>query len=129
MELLPSLDTLASPPPAPQVDYYLGLDAQRFLGNSVSTFTAFIMLERKWAHRWACLGAGRLYPCRAPTTLQLGPGLGHQCWRAVPAQFAHQALPSACQLAYAMAPLPSMLQASGALQRRRRAPQPVLPLL
>lgn len=37
----------------PQVDYYLGLDAQRFLGNSVSTFTAFIMLERKWAHRWA----------------------------------------------------------------------------
>ncbi|KAI7846355.1 hypothetical protein COHA_000192 [Chlorella ohadii] len=33
------------------VDYYLGLDAQRFLGNSVSTFTAFIMLERKWAHR------------------------------------------------------------------------------
>ena len=34
------------------MDYSLGLEAQRFIGNSVSTFTAFIILERQWAHRW-----------------------------------------------------------------------------
>ncbi len=31
-----------------QVDYYLGLQAEKFIGNSVSTFTAFIILERQW---------------------------------------------------------------------------------
>jgi hypothetical protein len=34
-----------------QVDYYLGLDAQNFTGNSVSTFTAFIILKRQWLGR------------------------------------------------------------------------------
>jgi hypothetical protein len=34
-----------------QVDYYLGLHAQKFTGNSVSTFTAFIILERQWLGR------------------------------------------------------------------------------
>ncbi|KAL4856629.1 hypothetical protein ACK3TF_003058 [Chlorella vulgaris] len=33
------------------VDYYLGLHAQKFTGNSVSTFTAFIILERQWLGR------------------------------------------------------------------------------
>lgn len=36
-----------------QVDYYLGLQADRFIGNSVSTFTAFIILERQWLGRCA----------------------------------------------------------------------------
>lgn len=35
------------------VDYYLGLEAERFVGNSVSTFTAFIMLERQWLGRYS----------------------------------------------------------------------------
>ncbi|KAL4856628.1 O-fucosyltransferase 23 [Chlorella vulgaris] len=34
------------------VDYYLGLHAQKFTGNSVSTFTAFIILERQWLGRY-----------------------------------------------------------------------------
>ncbi|KAL4434825.1 hypothetical protein ABPG77_005352 [Micractinium sp. CCAP 211/92] len=33
------------------VDYYLGLQADKFIGNSVSTFTAFIILERQWLGR------------------------------------------------------------------------------
>ncbi|KAI3432375.1 hypothetical protein D9Q98_003932 [Chlorella vulgaris] len=33
------------------VDYYLGLDADKFTGNSVSTFTAFMILERQWLGR------------------------------------------------------------------------------
>lgn len=37
--------------PFPQVDYYLGLQADKFIGNSVSTFTAFIILERQWLGR------------------------------------------------------------------------------
>lgn len=36
-----------------QVDYYLGREAGKFTGNSVSTFTAFIILERQWLGRWA----------------------------------------------------------------------------
>lgn len=35
-----------------QVDYYLGLEAEKFTGNSVSTFTAFIILERQWLGRY-----------------------------------------------------------------------------
>jgi hypothetical protein len=34
-----------------QVDYHLALEAEQFTGNSVSTFTAFIMLERRWLGR------------------------------------------------------------------------------
>lgn len=33
------------------VDYYLGLEAEKFTGNSVSTFTAFLILERRWLDR------------------------------------------------------------------------------
>jgi hypothetical protein len=36
-----------------QVDYYLALGANKFTGNSVSTFTAFLILERQWLGRWA----------------------------------------------------------------------------
>ncbi|EFN52179.1 hypothetical protein CHLNCDRAFT_139378 [Chlorella variabilis] len=35
------------------VDYYLGLEAEKFTGNSVSTFTAFIILERQWLGRYS----------------------------------------------------------------------------
>lgn len=35
------------------VDYYLGLEAEKFIGNSVSTFTAFIILERQWLNRYS----------------------------------------------------------------------------
>ena len=37
----------------PQVDYYLALQAGKFIGNSVSTFSAFVILERQWQDRWA----------------------------------------------------------------------------
>lgn len=42
-----------APFPILQVDYYLGLQADMFIGNSVSTFTAFIILERQWLGRYA----------------------------------------------------------------------------
>ena len=35
-----------------QVDYYLALQAGKFIGNSVSTFSAFVILERQWQDRW-----------------------------------------------------------------------------
>lgn len=47
-------------PPSPtpftshqQLDYYLALNAAKFIGNSVSTFTAYAALERHWLRRWA----------------------------------------------------------------------------
>lgn len=43
--------------PVLQVDYYLSLQANSFIGNSVSTFTAFVILERQWLGRcagWQC---------------------------------------------------------------------------
>ena len=35
------------------VDYYLSFDCRKFIGNSVSTFTALLLLERRDRHLWA----------------------------------------------------------------------------
>lgn len=35
------------------VDYYLSFDCHKFIGNSVSTFTALLLLERRDRHLWA----------------------------------------------------------------------------
>ena len=39
------------------VGYYLALDADKFSGNSVSTLTAMLILERQWLNR--CMGGGQ----------------------------------------------------------------------
>jgi hypothetical protein len=52
MRCIPNLKR--PPPPLPrssQTDYYLAREAAKFTGNSVSTFTAFLILERQWLGR------------------------------------------------------------------------------
>lgn len=126
----------------PQVDYYLGLEAQRFIGNSVSTFTAFIILERQWAHRWGGAGVeGAVGACG-----MAGPGrrvvgsmgcisrrsLG--CWpqwaqsRVSLQAVVHVAGQYRC-FSTCTTTLPAAPQALGALQRRQRATEHLLPLL
>jgi hypothetical protein len=50
------------------VGYFLALEAQRFAGNSVSTFTAFLLLERRWLEPPRCAGGvGRRLGNGGPT--------------------------------------------------------------
>ncbi|KAG2430860.1 hypothetical protein HXX76_009834 [Chlamydomonas incerta] len=44
------------------IEYFVGLRAQRFIGNSVSTFAALGMLERRRAGRWAAYYNGGNIP-------------------------------------------------------------------
>ncbi|KAG2445065.1 hypothetical protein HYH02_008932 [Chlamydomonas schloesseri] len=44
------------------IEYFVGLRAQRFIGNSVSTFAALAMLERRRAGRWAAYYNGGNIP-------------------------------------------------------------------
>lgn len=39
--------------PAIQVDYHLALRARQFIGNSVSSFSAMLILERRHSGRFA----------------------------------------------------------------------------
>ena len=84
------------------VGYYLALDADKFSGNSVSTLTAMLILERQWLNR--CVGGGVCCTCRVAAWGRL----------AVPQ---HLAVPVALcsRLDAVLAHCPQVL---GALQRR-----------
>ena len=43
------------------VDYYIALNAERFMGNSVSSFSALLLLERQHLGRWRYRPLAYLY--------------------------------------------------------------------
>ncbi|KXZ50966.1 hypothetical protein GPECTOR_14g21 [Gonium pectorale] len=47
---------------AAMIEYFLGMRAQRFIGNSVSTFAALGLMERRHAGRWAAYYNGGNVP-------------------------------------------------------------------
>ncbi len=51
--------------PLAQVDYYLGLGCQQFVGNSVSVFSALLIMERWHAGRFATYYNGGNIPLEA----------------------------------------------------------------
>ena len=62
------LATLPSPPllcPSLQIDYYLALGAHQFMGNSVSIFSALLIMERWHAGRFATYYNGGNIPLEA----------------------------------------------------------------
>ena len=64
--LLPALAASSKREQLALIEYYVALHSHRFIGNSVSTFSALAMLERRHRGQWAAyynLGRGRATDC------------------------------------------------------------------